>query len=1705
MSAAPVTKIYKLSTLGYSELHTQLQQVTKDFDAIRKAKAEAEKAVSASKSTEELAKYRAELNKLKIDEQEAKTRRQQLMTDMKAQQQIRQAELQQMKEEKKALQDNAQGYNAVVKEAKEFYALLKNTPKDGTLSFKGQLFTYDQAIAKYKELSAAEQAFRRQFAQDQTLVGEYTSGIVRAFKSMGLDDLIGGQVTKANQKLSSLAVEANELKTAFQQIRQQGQTGFDELNNRLNAMGASTAGIDERFTELDRILKQTGGDGVAALNAIEQRLIANATEAGTLRQQVGLIQAELRGTGDIGDRITAGLANGFKNLKGQVAQFALSFLGVQAALNAVVGTFADTKKLTDQYADLQRVLGVTNDEFTQIREQVKNIDTRTGLNDLFDTATIAARAGVAKENIAGVTKAIDQLKQVAGNELGDVDAATTSIVKLINIFNGPGQVTEQNVLKFGNALVELANAGVASGGFLVDYAQRLAGIQGMTGITIKSVLGLAAAFEEQGQSAEVSATATTQILGKIGADVAKYARIAQQPIESYRALLRSNPAEALLRLAEGLKGNATAFDEIAPKFADLEAKGVRVQQVFGVMADKADFFRQKIAIAGDALENTTAIIEGAQAKQETFAGTLDKISKSFATAFSSAGFLNVLNAVASALLFIVKIITAIPFAVVITGLTLATAAWAYYKGNVISATIAQAANNEATLLGTIRKAAERLGILSVTAATEAQVVATEAATVATEELNAASKASPLGIILAIIALLIPALTAFGSKLSGTTSELNKQNEALKGYANINKQLQASIQEQTSKTKENVSELINIIKTEVDNVDLRKRAYEALIKISPEFIGTLDAQYQATDRLNKAYEAFVINLDKVARAQAIKNTKQKIEDDRAAAQAEVFQARIEADAEKANNKVVAQSNKALFDQALSSSNLGAAGAAAVGAGKTMDDKAKAYQAALAKAKNADEKAKAFSEFMKTASDDDKKALIDGLGGNQSLPASVTENGEQTIEVLKQKLAEVDAQIKQMDSISNKDKAQLKQLKELRAQRAEILKEIKELGGGDGKARAARLSAGETDDLNGLEAQRKNELAQLELYYARIRKYRDLDVDEQVAYVSKLRDINNRYDLEKIAAITGNNAKEQAARAELNKGIIDNEIATEEKIKAIYKKAFDEKAALLKQTFENEASHVHLKVQVVEDDPDATFEQRARAQQQGNIEQLNIANDYYANLEAMARLFGQKIEGIELERQKAIADITRKGLDDAHNIIEAKLKDIEVAYDRTSASIQDKYDYLISNILSRRLSTPQRDVQLDQLGRLQTLEQATAKLKAAQKAYTDIVLQPVRTDGSNDISNDVAQKLHDAVVKAQKELDDAIRGITPKANTLKDLFTNKLSKLFNFDINTDIGKAKSALLAETITAAFDTAGNAMNAYYDMEANRIQQSLKLQEKRLDIETGQRLARAQSQAEEESINKQAQERKEALEKEAFEKQKKMQVAQAEVNLAIQLSNLAVIAFAPNPLNIATLGTFGAIMYAIQAALAFANFAANVGKIKSAQFEYGGVPKRGGRFGGKSHAQGGTPFGYHGEQYEAEVDELAVIRTRNAPRNKVFSITGTQSQIASGLNQIGGGVSFEPGATIKKFALGGAVNSFNPYPAAPQFSAPSYFFNAGNNADVVKKLQELKDKFDDHTRATDERIDRMEVVQVTESVTAAQKKAVRQSNMGTLGTRKTA
>jgi TP901 family phage tail tape measure protein len=427
---------------------------------------------------------------------------------------------------------------------------------------------------------------------------------------------------KARKELYGLDTEARKLKDEMKGLNKESQEYADK-SKRLGEVQARMKELRSEIGQSTKTLKELNQE-LRSLQAVRQYLVPG-TEA--FKQNEASIKS-VRG------RITE-LNSGIKDtggvlsvIKGEIRSFgmmAAGFLGFQFLSQQVSNIISKSAKLSDQLADLRRVAGLTDSEVQSLNNSLGKIDTRTSTGGLREIAVIAGKLGVAKGDILSFTKAVDMLVVSLGDELGDADKITTELGKILNVFEG--KITAENISQVGNAIVDLANKGVASGGFLVDFAQRVAGIAKTSNVSLEAVLGLAAGLEESGAKVESSSTAIQKLITDIAKDLPKAAKIAGDDFKEFQKLFAEKPQEALLRYAAGLQKNKGSFAEIAASFKDAGEEGARTVSVLATLGQKTDFFRQKMDDAGKAIKGTDEIQRAFALKNETFGASLDKLSK----------------------------------------------------------------------------------------------------------------------------------------------------------------------------------------------------------------------------------------------------------------------------------------------------------------------------------------------------------------------------------------------------------------------------------------------------------------------------------------------------------------------------------------------------------------------------------------------------------------------------------------------------------------------------------------------------------------------------------------------------------------------------------------------------------------------------------------------------------------------------------------------------------------------------------------------------------------------------------------------------------------------------------------------------------------------------------------------------------------------
>lgn len=1478
----PVTKIYELRTLGYDQVSKELGQVAGLFERIKKAKLNTQGQLIAANDVTSIKKYSDELARLTVEEQKLKTERQKLMNEQKAAQIQRQKEIEQRRQETSGVNAAAGSYRALYNEYRDLYKVLGAAPKGANVTFRGLTMGYDEATQALQRLASAEQNWRRQFTRDGLLVGEYTSGIVQAFRNMGLDDMIKGQVDRAGQSLQALNGRFDELRQELEEVKRSGQGSFDDL---------------------------------------ERELIENRKEAIALEKSIEGVKAEFKSTGNIGSQITAGISNGFKQLGGTVRGFMLQFLGIQALFNKI------TSEVSAGLMDARQIEGVES-AFQR-------------LND---------------------PRLLDNLRQATRGTVNDLELMRQAVM----------------ASNFQIPLEQMAT--------LLDFARRRA--------------------KETGQEVDYLVQSIITGIGR------------KSP------LILDNLGISAVRLREELKG-------VASESAD----------VGDVAAAVGRIIQEENRKAGAEIETTSERLAQNQAKWENVRREIgEKV-------------LPVMAAFGSILAGIVGFIAGIPFPLMVAGLGAVTAALALYKAEQVRSYVA---TQIATKQGLIYNAylIAKAGYLRIT------TLAMKAATTQIVLFNGAIRISPLGLLLTTLGLIVPAIAAFAARVKDAKSEMDALRQ-------VNDRASESINRQRSV----IDGWMAVIRSSKTSIDAKRDAVQQLMKIDDQFNGVMKDNIINLDLLEKAYIKVTAAIEAQARAEAaatlVAQKKQKV-DELSLLQLNVEQQNI-LKGGKVNIQELSKIEQEIFG-GIEKRLRRIDGDVEIGGIRYN------YQELINTIKGL--KDQAIEEFsaMKDVQAQTDAAFADLTRGKDDATFY-----EVNIEKLKADIEELDKQINGFKG-SNAD------LQKLIADRKKLQDQLdKLLGSGSATGRPGRLT--QSDPFKIIDAERDRLLADQEKMFI------SAEIKE-TQYLKNVLSINQEAVDKKLDIIKGSSAEELKVRAQLSLEREKLEKETNEKLRSIAENQFSEIVKDLERQRDAVIVAARQAQAEVDADPISSPGARAEAKLQADKKVLDAHRLFGEQLDALEEMIGLQSVENTIKAGNAVKDAQRDVFDSQIAAGTARLEDIRIAGEKSISAFREaiaKQRDAISE--STTISSTGRSRGISALNREEevgVLAREVASMKIQLPIYKRLLDEKKITD--QEYYNFAAE-----LAKKQGQLNDLINKDIEDAKTrvtgLSSFFQNKFRDIFNVEV----GSIEDGVLAQAIADTYSFATDAMNSYYDAERQAIENSVKLQMERLDIEHQQMLARAQTAEEEISLQKQHKAEQDKINRKAFEDNKRMQLKQAEINLATQLSNLAVIAFAPGPANLLTLGAAGQVAYALQAALAIATYAMNVRRIKSQQFEFGGspdeVPLRGGKFKGRPHSRGGTDFFYKGNKYNAEVDELSIIRTKNAPKNGTYTITGSQKQIASALNRIGGGVEFAPGAKLSRFEMGGHLGE--------SLQPPIYTsrLQTINNFGGISRddLQEFTGRIEDLAEEQSKRIDRLEVVQVTGTVTQAQQKEARQEALATL------
>ncbi len=414
--------------------------------------------------------------------------------------------------------------------------------------------------------------------------------------------------------MKRLQRELNATKRAMEQLK---GTAFD-VDSVLRRLDKSSP------KELQRTLKtlqqQLSGieRGSAAWNAHVAKIQA-------VKAELARVNATLATQQSLWTRFNSWLNNCQTALLGMGA----AITGLVMAGRKAVNAFAE---MDEQLANTRKYTGMSAENVDRLNDAFKRMDTRTPREKLNELAQEAGRLGKnTLEAVQGYVEAADIIN-VALVDLGD--GATQTIAKLTNIFGVEELLgTKDAMLAVGSTVNVLSQNCTASKPYLVEFAQRMAGIGSQAGMTIPQILAFGAVLDANGQKVEMSATAIQKVIMNLANKNHEFAATLGLDAKKLNDTLKHSAKDGLLMFLEALQqmGKSVGFENatmtLAPAFKEMGLDAARVSQVLSTLAMHLDEVKWQLGEADRAFNEASSATHEYEIFNNTAQAAIDKAKK----------------------------------------------------------------------------------------------------------------------------------------------------------------------------------------------------------------------------------------------------------------------------------------------------------------------------------------------------------------------------------------------------------------------------------------------------------------------------------------------------------------------------------------------------------------------------------------------------------------------------------------------------------------------------------------------------------------------------------------------------------------------------------------------------------------------------------------------------------------------------------------------------------------------------------------------------------------------------------------------------------------------------------------------------------------------------------------------------------------------
>lgn len=816
---------------------------------------------------------------------------------------------------------------------------------------------------------------------------------------------------QAQQMLSTLQREAQNLEKKIAKAATAGdkatmrklQRELSNTNRMITQLQGSAATADQVLRRLDKAspkeLNKTLKTLQSQLSGIQRGTAAwdaHVAKIKAVKTELQKVNATLATQQSRWDRMNMWLNNAQTFIMGLAA----AITGLVMAGRKAVNAFAE---MEEELANTRKYTGLTEQKVLELNEAFKKMDTRTSREKLNELAQEAGRLGKnTLESVQGYVEAADIIN-VALVDLGD--GATQTIAKLTNIFGVEELLgTKDAMLAVGSTVNVLSQNCTASKPYLVEFAQRMAGIGSQAGLTIPQILAFGAVLDANGQKVEMSATAIQKVIMNLANKNHEFAATLGMDAEKLNQTLKHSAKDGLLMFLEALQnmGKEVGFENatmiLAPAFKEMGLDAARVSQVLSTLAMHLDEVKWQMGEADKAFREASSATKEYEIFNNTAQAAIDKAKKRVTELaielgeklypimkhiYTSSGiFLRVLNTIVSFLIEYRRVIVPL------------VAAIASYYATIAVAKVAQLAWNAVLLSGKTIASAFRYVVGLCDVAIIALTKGTKAAGTAITFLNQSMKASPWGLIISAVVALGVGIYNLTQKFKQQRAEEEKARKEMEEYKKSLTDLSEAAAQSAANEMSRVEALYKTAVDEAKSKDERRKAAERLQKLYPDYFKNLSTEEIMVGKAKTQYNNLRDAIIEVARARAAaakieENEKELLTLEQ---QAPALKAKMDAD-QRAHDAAVTDWNRAREQEnniAYTNSTDAAAGGLVnvtpyankvASTGETLNASRSAYNANITKQRQLNE----ANEYLRLKYNVSEAAIADAGGvGDVNIP-------------------------------------------------------------------------------------------------------------------------------------------------------------------------------------------------------------------------------------------------------------------------------------------------------------------------------------------------------------------------------------------------------------------------------------------------------------------------------------------------------------------------------------------------------------------------------------------------------------------------------------------------------------------------------------------------------------------------------------------------